>query len=133
MANAWDAGSAVILEQAGFKALGTTSAGMAFSRALPDYEGKLLFNDALDATKAIVDSVDIPVSMDSEDCYAESSEAVYQNAQKIISTGVAGFSIEDYGTNNSSTPPALYDIDYALDRVIAPRNQPFRIQIHLLC
>lgn len=41
MPNAWNAGSAVVLADGGFPALGTTSAGIAFGRGLPDYEGAL--------------------------------------------------------------------------------------------
>ena len=41
MPNAWDAGSAILLEQAGFKAIGTTSAGIAFSKGLADYNNSL--------------------------------------------------------------------------------------------
>ena len=46
MANAWNAGSAILLEQAGFAAIGTTSAGIAFGRGLPDYQDAPPFADA---------------------------------------------------------------------------------------
>ena len=50
MANAWNPGSAVLLEEAGFSAIGTTSAGIAFSRALPDYVGDISLDTALEET-----------------------------------------------------------------------------------
>ncbi len=114
MANAWNAGSAVLLEEAGIEAIGTTSAGISFSYALPDYEGKLPFESALNETTRIAKSVSIPVSMDAENGYGHSSESVFKNMEKIALTGVVGAGIEDY-TGDSNNP--LYDIDLAAERI----------------
>ena len=57
MANAWNAGSAVILEQAGFEAIGTTSAGIAYSHGLADAEAALSFESAWQETREITDAV----------------------------------------------------------------------------
>ena len=94
MANAWDAGSAVLLEQAGFDALGTTSAGIAYSRALPDGAGALSFERALEATREITAAIEVPLSMDSENLYAHEPMEVYANMQRILETGAVGASIE---------------------------------------
>ena len=69
MPNAWNAGTARALEDAGFAALGTTSAGIAFANALPDYEGALGLERALEETRRICAATDLPVSADSEDGY----------------------------------------------------------------
>ncbi len=90
MANAWNAGSAVLLEEAGFSAIGTTSAGIAFSHALPDYEGALSFDAALADTRAIAEAVSIPVSMDAENGYGDSPQSVFDNMKRIAATGVIG-------------------------------------------
>ena len=119
MANAWNAGSAVILEDAGIKAIGTTSAGIAFSHALPDYKGELPFDTALIETGRIVNAVNIPVSMDAENGYGHSSESVFENMQAIALTGVVGAGIEDY-TGNSDRP--LYDIELASERIQSARQ-----------
>lgn len=124
MANAWDAGSAAVLAEAGITAIGTTSAGVAFSRALPDYEGALSFDAALDATRQIVEAVDVPVSMDSENAYAHEPEGVHDNVLRILDTGVAGASIEDY-TGDASAPH--YDIELAADRVRAAKEAIQRV------
>jgi len=116
MANAWDAGSAAILQQAGIKALGTTSAGIAYSHALPDSSGALGFDLALRETREIAAAVEIPVSMDSENLYADEPEAVYHNLQQIAASGVVGASIEDY-SGDPGRP--LYDIEQAVERVSA--------------
>ncbi len=119
MANAWDAGSAAVLEAAGIEAIGTTSAGVAYSRALPDYEGALGFEEALEATRRIVEAVSVPVSMDSENGYAHDATAVHDNMLRIAATGVAGASIEDY-TGDAADPH--YDLAHAAERVRAAKE-----------
>jgi len=119
MANAWSAGSAVILEEAGIRAIGTTSAGIAFSHALPDYKGELPFDTALIETGRIVKAVNVPVSMDAENGYGHSSESVFENMQEIALTGVVGAGIEDY-TGDSDKP--LYDIELASERIQSARQ-----------
>ena len=61
MANAWNAGSAMLLEQSGFEAIGTTSAGIAYSHGLADAEAELSFDSALQETQEIA-SEQIPDS-----------------------------------------------------------------------
>lgn len=119
MANAWNAGSAVILEEAGIKAIGTTSAGIAYSQAVPDYEGALSFDSALQQTKHIANACNIPVSMDAENGYGHSSQAVFDNIKRIALTGVVGASIEDF-TGDSNDP--LYHIDLAVERIQAAKQ-----------
>jgi 2-methylisocitrate lyase-like PEP mutase family enzyme len=63
--NAWDVLSALAIEKAGFKALGTTSYGMANAHGLQDGEN-LAFEQLLIASKSIINAVDIPVSIDIE-------------------------------------------------------------------
>lgn len=118
MANAWNAGSAMLLEEAGIEAIGTTSAGVAFSHALPDYEGALSFDAALDETGRIAGAVKVPVSMDAENGYGDSAQAVFANMKRIAATGVVGASIEDY----SGSGGALYDVEVAVERVRAAKE-----------
>lgn len=119
MANAWNPGSAVLLEQAGFECIGTTSAGMAYSHALPDYEGALSFETALHDTASIVNSVNIPVSMDAENGYGDSPEAVFSNMKQIAASGAVGANIEDY-CGDKSKP--LYEINMAAERIAAAKQ-----------
>lgn len=83
MANAWNAGSAVLLDQAGFEAIGTTSAGMAYAHAVPDSSGEFGFDTAIEETREIAAAVHIPVSMDGENAYADTLQAVSGNMQRI--------------------------------------------------
>jgi len=115
--NPWDAGSAVWLQEAGFKALATTSSGCAWSLALPDngvgLEGMLAH------LKAIVGATEIPVNADFENAYADAPEGVAKNVVRAAETGVAGLSVED-STGHSDKP--LYDFDQAVARVTAARK-----------
>ena len=117
MPNAWNAGSACMLEAAGFPAVGTTSAGIAFCLALPDYEGALTREAALDETRRIADAVRIPVSVDAENGYGHTPEEVAETIRRVADTGAVGASIEDfspaYGTGG------LYDRDLAVARIEA--------------
>ena len=119
MANAWNAGSAVILEQAGFEAIGTTSAGIAYSHGFADAEAALSFESALQETRGIAGAVDIPVSMDSENAYADEPEGVFENLQRIAASGVVGASIEDY-SGDPENP--FYDLELAVERVRAAKD-----------
>ena len=115
--NPWDKGSAVYLQHVGFKALATTSAGFAFSQALPD-EG-LTVDVVLPHLRDIVEATSLPVNADFQNGYADSPEGVAENVTRCIATGVAGLSIED-STGNSETP--LYDIQLAVERIKAARR-----------
>jgi 2-methylisocitrate lyase-like PEP mutase family enzyme len=92
--NAWDAGSAKVLVAAGAPALGTTSAGVAFARGLPDGE-RLQRGAMLDAVHAIVAAVDVPVSADLEAGYGDVGGTV----ALAIEVGAAGFNLEDGRAN----------------------------------
>ncbi len=136
MANAWNAGSAVLLEEAGFKAIGTTSAGIAYSHALPDSAGAVSFDLALEEARKIAQAVNIPVSMDAENAYGDSAEQVATNMMKIVATSVVGANIEDY-TGNQDKP--LYDHKLAVERIqsakeaVADIGYPFTLTARTDC
>jgi len=116
--NPWDAGTAVYLEHLGFAALATTSAGFAFSRALPDSVTVVGRGAMLDHIREIVAATTLPVNADFQNGYADNAEDVAASVSLCIATGVAGLSIED-ATGNLETP--LYQTDLAIDRIKAAR------------
>ncbi len=119
MPNPWDAGSAVLLEHAGFHALGTTSAGFAFSRGLPDAIGALWLDEVLAHCRDLAAATSLPVHADFQEGYADDPEGVAANVTACIATGVAGLSIEDA----SGDPEApLHDRATALARLRAARG-----------
>jgi len=123
--NAWDLGSAKILASAGFPALATTSAGIAFSLGRPDYyfhddqgEARVDRDTMLGRVRSIVDSLDIPVSADLEDGYGDAPEAVAQTIALAVGAGAAGGNIEDF-TGHRAAP--LYELELAVERIRAAR------------
>ena len=93
--NPWDAGSAIYLERAGFKALATTSAGFAFSKGFPDGPQHVPLDLMLNHFREIVAATSLPVNADFQNGYADKAEGVGENVQRCAATGVAGLSIED--------------------------------------
>lgn len=92
--NAWDAGSARVIESVGAKAIATTSAGVAWSRGYPD--GNALPVELLVATaREIVQAVRVPVSVDIEGGYVDDPAAVGGVVALVLDAGVAGINIED--------------------------------------
>jgi 2-methylisocitrate lyase-like PEP mutase family enzyme len=116
--NPWDAGTAAYLEHLGFEAVATTSAGFAFSRALPDSVSAVPVDLVLEHVREVVEATMLPVNADFQNGYADDPEGVAANVTSCIATGVAGLSIED-ATGDDSTP--LYDFDLAIERVKAGR------------
>src|SRR5689334_14874789 len=115
--NPWDAGSAIYLEHAGFKALATTSAGFAFAQGLSD--GGVTLDMMLDHFRDIVDATSLPVNADFLNAYADEASGVAENVRRCVETGVAGLSVED-STGNNEAP--LYDFAPAVERIKAART-----------
>lgn len=114
--NPWDIGTAIYLEQLGFKALATTSAGFAFSRGKPD--GGVPRDEMLAHIREIVEATALPVNADFLRGYADEPEDVAANVRLCLATGVAGLSIED-NTGCADTP--LYEKKSAVERIRAAR------------
>jgi 2-methylisocitrate lyase-like PEP mutase family enzyme len=112
--NAWDSISAKIFEECGFKAIGTTSAGIAVSQGYSDRN--IPFKKTIATIKQIVDSVNLPVSADIEAGYGETVEEIIETVRQVISVGVVGINLED-STNNPNDP--LYDISLQKKKITA--------------
>ena len=119
MPNAWNAGSALLFESAGFEAVGTTSAGIAFSLGKADTAGVLTIDETLDEAARIAGAVSVPVNVDAENGYGESPEAVAECIRRCIDAGAVGAGVDDY-TWDPARP--LYDRALAADRIRAARE-----------
>ncbi len=117
MPNPWDAGSALALEQLGFKALATTSAGFAWTLGLAD--NQLQLGQALEHLRTVVGAVRLPVNADFQGGFADEPEQVGANVKLAAATGIAGLSIED-STGDAAEP--LYEFDLAVERIGAARR-----------
>lgn len=115
--NPWDAGSAKLLAQLGFKALATTSSGFAWSLGRRDRH--ITLDDSLGHLRVMSASVGVPVSADFEGAFAVGPDDVATNVGRAAATGVAGLSVED-STGDPSKP--LFDFDLAVDRIRAARR-----------
>lgn len=116
--NPWDVGTARYLQHLGFKALATTSAGVAFTMALPDTDWAVPRDSMLTHIRTIVEASDVPVNADFEAGYAHEPEHVAANVRLCVATGIAGLSIED-ASGDKQRP--LYDLDLAVARIRASR------------
>lgn len=118
MPNAWDAGSAKMLASAGFKAMATTSAGIAFSLGRPDSENAVSRDEMLQSIQRIVQAVSLPVSADLEAGFGRTPEVVAETIRLAMSVGIVGGNIEDF---TSDKQKLLFDRALARDRIRAAR------------
>lgn len=114
--NPWDAGSAKFLEHLGFKALATTSAGLAFALARPDGAKMVSREETLANAKAIAEATSLPVSADLESGFGDTPEACAETIRLGGAVGLVGGSIED-ATGRDDDP--IYEIRMAAARVEA--------------
>jgi 2-methylisocitrate lyase-like PEP mutase family enzyme len=116
--NAWDTLSAIVLEQAGFKAIGTTSWGIANAMGYNDGE-KIEFSLFLNHVANIIANVTMPVTVDVESGYSTNKEVVAENVLKIANLGAVGINIEDSLKSTSG----LVDIQSQCDLLSTIRHK----------
>lgn len=130
--NPWDAGSARLMAQLGFRALATTSGGLAFSLGLPDGSGALTREQVLENLSAIVRATPLPVTADLESGYGDKPEDVAESVRLAAAAGAVGASIED--TTGDPADP-IRPLEEALERaeaaVAAARALPFPFTLTL--
>ena len=114
--NPFDVGTAKALQQLGFKAIASTSAGFAWSIGKPD--NRVSVDEVCDHLSALCAAVDLPVNADFEGGFAREPEKVAANVARAVRTGVAGLSIED-STGDKANP--LYDRALSVARIEAAR------------
>jgi 2-methylisocitrate lyase-like PEP mutase family enzyme len=102
------------LERMGFKALASTSSGLAWSMGRED--GELSRDEVLSHLRFLCGATDLPLNADFEAGFADDAEGVAANVALAVGTGVAGVSIED------RTGQELYEVGLATDRIRAARE-----------
>jgi 2-methylisocitrate lyase-like PEP mutase family enzyme len=126
--NAWDAWSARVFEEAGFSAIGTTSAGVAYSRGFPDGQ-RVGRGEMMHEVSRIASAVGVPVTADVEAGYGPGPEDVAETVRAAIRAGAAGINLED-GTGDPDEP--LFGADAHAGRVAAAREEADRAGIPLV-
>lgn len=114
LANAWDVGTARLLAGLGAEAIGTTSAGHAFTLGLPD-GARIGRDDALAHCAALARATPLPVSADLENGYGDAPETVAETVRRAAAAGLAGCSIEDTALPGEDP----YPFDAAVARIRA--------------
>jgi 2-methylisocitrate lyase-like PEP mutase family enzyme len=110
--NPWDAGSARMLEELGFKALATTSSGFAFTLGRAD--GDVTLDEVVAHTVSLADAVGIPVAVDLENGYGRPAAEAARAVSAVAEAGAAGGSIEDWDSESG-----LYRLEEATERIAA--------------
>lgn len=115
--NPWDVGGARALQNLGFKAVASTSAGYAWSTGRADT--KVTLDGVIEHLTMLSAAVDLPVNADFEGGFAHDPEGVTANVKRAVATGIAGLSIED-STGDKAHP--LYERGLAIERIRAARK-----------
>ncbi len=127
LANAWDVGSARVIESLGFSAIATTSSGHAAT--LGRLDGSVSREEALEHAAALSAAVDLPVSADLENAFADDPEGVATTITMALQAGLAGASVEDF-SGDPSNP--IYPFEAAVERVAAAVEVAHRGPVHLV-
>src|SRR3989442_8500547 len=113
--NVWDVASARIVEQAGFPAIATTSAGGAFALGYPDGE-RISRAEMAEAVRRIARRVRVPVTADMESGYGRTPESAAETARAVIAAGAVGMNLEDAPGDEEGV---LLDVELQADRIRA--------------
>ena len=116
--NAWDVASARVLEEAGFGAMATTSAGIAFTLGYPDGQ-RISREEMLQVVARIATAVAVPVTADMEAGYGDRPEDAARTARGVMEAGAVGMNLED-GTDDRRHP--LMDLPLQVEKVAAVRE-----------
>ena len=126
--NAWDVASARVFEDAGFGAIATTSAGVAFSLGYPDGQ-KITREEMLARVARIAKAVKVPVTADVEAGYGNRPEDAERTAREVIEAGAVGMNLED-ATGDPNHP--LTDVLLQGERVRAVRAAALKTGVLLV-
>jgi 2-methylisocitrate lyase-like PEP mutase family enzyme len=125
--NSWDAGSSKLIEACGYKAIATTSMGVAASLGYPDCE-VIQLSEMIEVITRIVNAVQVPVTVDIEAGYGNNTDEVIESVKKFIATGIVGINIED----SINLSPVLIDEMEFCERISAIRELSDSLGFHLV-
>ncbi|HKA35852.1 MAG TPA: isocitrate lyase/phosphoenolpyruvate mutase family protein [Thermoanaerobaculia bacterium] len=128
LVNAWDVASARMIEEAGSKAVATTSAGVAFSLGFPDGQ-RISREKMLQAVAPICAAVSVPVTADMEAGYGDTAEEMDRTASGVVEAGAVGLNLED-GTGRDESPLLVPETHAAKIRAVVEGGR--RRGVHLV-
>jgi 2-methylisocitrate lyase-like PEP mutase family enzyme len=125
--NSWDIGSSKLIEACGYKAVATTSMGIAASLGYPDCQ-IITLSEMTGVIAGIVHGVKVPVTVDIEAGYGNNLNEIIDSVKKIIATGIVGINIED----SIDLSPVLIDEMEFCERLSAIRALSDSLGFHLV-
>lgn len=125
--NSWDIGSSKLIEACGYKAIATTSMGIAASLGYPDCQ-VIQLPEMINAITGVVNAVQTPVTVDIEAGYGNNLNEIIESVKKVIATGIVGINIEDSIDLN----PVLIDEMEFCERISAIRALSDSLGFHLV-
>jgi 2-methylisocitrate lyase-like PEP mutase family enzyme len=126
--NAWDVASARILEELGYPAIATTSAGIAFSLGYPDGQ-RVSRDQMLEVVARIARAVRVPVTADMEAGYGTSVQDMSETAKALIAAGAIGMNLEDV-TGEDET--SQVNVALQVQKIQAIRETAFSLGVPLV-
>jgi 2-methylisocitrate lyase-like PEP mutase family enzyme len=115
--NAWDAGSAKSIVEAGAPAIATSSWAVAEAQGYRDGEA-IPIEFAEQIVARIAATVDLPVTVDFEGGYSDDDDELASNVARLLDLGVVGINFEDRVVKGSG----LYDIARQAERIAVIRG-----------
>ncbi len=125
--NSWDISSSKIIEASGYKAIATTSMGIAASLGYPDCQ-IIQLSEMMDVISGIVKNIKAPITVDIESGYGNNLNEIIDSVKKIIATGIVGINIED----SIDLSPNLIDEMEFCERISAIRSLSDALGFHLV-
>jgi 2-methylisocitrate lyase-like PEP mutase family enzyme len=130
LVNAWDAASARMVERAGFPAVASSSAGVAFALGCSDGQ-KLPWREMVAAIKRIADAVQVPVSADIEAGFSADLSQLEGAIEEVIGAGAVGVNLED-AIPHQGEQGLLYPMTEQTARIQAARRIGEKLGVHLV-
>ena len=128
LSNAWDVATARIVEETGFGAIATTSAGVAFSLGYADGQ-RISREEMLARVARIARAVGVPVTADVEAGYGNRPEDAARTAREVIEAGAVGMNLED-GTGDKARP--LVELGLQIEKIRAVREAALKTEVLLV-
>lgn len=126
--NAWDVASARVLEELGYPAIATTSAGVAFALGYPDGQ-RISRDEMLEVVSRIARAVRVPVTADMESGYGKTPSEIADTAKAIVAAGAVGLNFEDV---TGDTEETHVDIPLQTEKIRALRETSASLGVPLV-
>jgi len=129
LANVWDVAGARIIEESGFPAIATTSAGIAYSLGYPDGQ-KISREEMIARIARIARAVKVPVSADIEAGYGSTPEDAARTTRELVQAGAVGMNLEDTGGGGQGR--SLLEISVAVEKIKAARLAAAQLRVPIV-